>query len=209
MESANFLIGLLVFNLNVFTIAENVEWNAFFGSYHPFMVMRESRVFNVKIEGLNKKELIESAASIQIVSDSNILEVSKEIGLDEIEGSGNWNGTFEAKVFYIGRVNIFVEIHRENHDVEKSINKITLNTIRKPTLNSDYIETFHVYKFGFYMFLRLLCGTAIDWTHVWRIIRKPVSPGISAFCYFILTPMVSHQKLWLLNFRSIKLFSFR
>lgn len=185
-------IGFLVFNLNRFAIAKTADWEVFFESYHPFMVMGETRVFNFKIENLNKTDLIESEAKIQVVSDSNILKVSKRISLDEIENN-YWNGSFEAKVFYIGRVNIFVEIYRKNNEKERSTSKVTLTTLRKPTLKSDYIEAYHVYEFAFYILLRVLCGSVINWHSILKIIQRPVSPGISAFCYFILTPLVSRM----------------
>lgn len=185
-------ISLLLTQLNEFSNAADTGWNAVFGTYHPFLEMGKPKTINVKIINLNKTELIESAAKIHVVSDSNVVDVTSQISLDEIK-ENTWNGSFSVSAIFIGRAKIFVEIRRKHYEpkIERSANNINLKAFRNAVLQSNYAEFYEYFEFVFYLILRLLCGIAINWRNLWSTLRQPIAPGISVICNFIVCPLVS------------------
>lgn len=190
--SWNISILLFLINLNGFSYAKDANWNAIFGTYHPYLETCKPKTFNVKIVNLNKTELIESQAKIEVVSDSNLVYVSSTIPLDEIK-KNSWNGTFLATAIFIGRANLFVEIHRANGEpkTERSTTRMSLKTFRNGVLKSDYAEFYENFEFAFYLVLRLLCGIAINWKKFYKTIRKPIALPVSVVVQFIICPLVS------------------
>lgn len=187
-------------NLNGFSYAKDVGWNAIFGTYHPYLEMLKPRRFNLKLVNLNQSELIESEAEIRIVSDSNVVIAASTIPLDEIK-ENSWNGTFLVTAIYIGRANLFVAIHRAKGEpkIERSTSRITLKTFRNGILKSDYAEFYEYFEFGFYLILRLLCGIAINWKSFYKAMRKPIAIPVSVVMQFIVCPLVSYKMCFLLT----------
>lgn len=196
MISSKFLwhisLLLLLTQLNKCSCATDAGWNALFGPFHPFLEMGKPKNINLKIINLNKTELIASKAEINVVSDSNVVDVASEISFDDIKNN-TWNGTFTVSAIFIGRAKIFVEIRRKLNEpkIEQSARSINLKAFRTAVVQSKYAEFYENFEFVFYLTLRLLCGIAINWRNLWDILRRPIGPGISVFCNFVVCPLVS------------------
>lgn len=193
------LIYLSKFSIATTNIIQNVTWDVSFGSwypymakYHPYMRMDHSQIFALQFVHLNKTELIESNATIQAVSDSQVLGIRSEISLEDINDEGGLNVSFVAFAIFFGRANVFVEITRPNNDkIEQSPNKMTMKIVRIRPLKLK-LETFYeLYETSFYTISTLLCGMVIDWKEIAAILRKPIAPGISMICNFVFVPLVS------------------
>lgn len=191
----------LVFSifLSQSSLAQNVTWEVCFGEwypymskYHPYMKMNFGQRFEMQFVNLNKTELIESNATIRVVSDSKVLGVGTDISLRGIDKNGRLNASFHADAIFFGRANVFVEIIRGNSDskVERSFNQMVLTVVRSKDFKSKFEEWFEYYDYSFYTVLRVLCGMAIDYKKVAEIIQKPIAPAISVVCNFILIPLV-------------------
>lgn len=100
----------VLLNLNAFSIAEN-DKSVLFGINNPYVKMNQINEFDLKVVNLNKADIIESNVKIRIVSDSNILEVSKVIPIDQIDG-GSCYGNFTAVAVHIGCANVHLEMDR-------------------------------------------------------------------------------------------------
>lgn len=192
-------IGLVFIFLSKFSCSQNISWDVSFGDwypymakYHPYMKVNYGQRYEIQFIHLNKTELIESNATIEVVSDTPVLGIWSDISIDGIDKTGKLNASFVANAIFFGRANVFVEItHRKNESkIERSFNKMVMTIVRARNYKSTFEEFYEYYEFSFYTILRLLCGMAIDWRKVASILRKPNALGISVVCNFVFIPLV-------------------
>lgn len=189
------LNSLLIQSLNVDNTNNRSNWGAIFDKYVPPMLMGESKELKLNLHHLNKKELTEANALIHVVSDSAILRVYKLIPLNEIK-ENEWNGKFSVEAVFIGLANVYAEIIRRNESgvvSEKSDNHLTINVMRNPIPEWQYIEIYNIFDNTLYIAIRILFGCVLDYRKVGAIIRYPIGLGISIFSNFLLTPLVSRH----------------
>lgn len=142
---------------------------------------------NLTIKNLNKTELEEHSATIRVISDSDLLSVSKEIPLNEIQDNGSWNGSFDVGAIFIGKSELYVEISRKDEKPEQS-DKLPVIIVRPERL----IDTIFIISVATLVsILYINFGAALDLGKVKGVLRRPVGPAIAFFCHFIFLPLVS------------------
>lgn len=141
---------------------------------------------NLTITSLNKPELEEHNATIRVISDGNILSVSKEIPLNEIQDNGTWNGSFDIEAIFIGKSYLYVEISKK--DAKEKSDKLPVIIVRPERL----IDTIFIISVATLVsILYINFGAALDLGKVKGVLRRPVGPAIAFFCHFIFLPLVS------------------
>lgn len=133
--------------------------------------MEQSESINLTISNLNQTELIESKAEIRVVSDADILHVANNISLNDINND-KWTGVIKVDAIFIGKVNLFVEIIRDQDEskIEKS-DGLSVIIVRKDRI----IDTvFIVSVASLVSILYINFGAALDLRKVKNSIRKPI-----------------------------------
>lgn len=133
--------------------------------------MEQSESINLTISNLNQTELIESKAEIRVVSDADILHVANNISLNDIIND-KWTGVIKVDAIFIGKVNLFVEIIRDQDEskIEKS-DGLSVIIVRKDRI----IDTvFIVSVASLVSILYINFGAALDLRKVKNSIRKPI-----------------------------------
>lgn len=154
------------------------------------MHMDTATHINLTIANLNKTELAEHSATIRVISDGELLSVSKEIPLNEIQDNGIWSGSFDVQAIFIGKSELFVEISRKGKDPEQS-DKLPVIIVRPERL----IDTIFIISVATLVsILYINFGAALDLGKVKGVLRRPVGPAIAFFCHFIFLPLVSGVK---------------
>lgn len=199
MKTKLIKISLVFIFLNKFSRAQNISWDVSIGDwypymakYHPYMKMNYGQRYEMQFVNLNKTELIESNATIQVVSDTPVFGIWCDISIDGIDKTGRLNASFVADAIFFGRANVFIEItYRKNEiRIERSPKKMVMTIVRARNYKSTFEEFYELYETSFYTILRLLCGMAIDSRKMTAILRKPIAPGISLVCNFVFIPLV-------------------
>lgn len=148
--------------------------------------MDQMKNITLILSDLDKQDLKGSNATIRLISDSDILHVQKEISVDEIADSGEWNGSIEVGAVFIGKANLYVEIHR-GEDVLTS-DKLLVIIVRKTRI----IDTVFIVSVATLVsILYINFGAALDLRKVKNSLRKPIGPAIAFFCHFVFLPVVS------------------
>lgn len=187
MSAVYFLVILLLF-LSTFTCTM-IRWEVKFENETCSIPMGDSKNISVIIVHLNKTDLIASNATIRIVGDRNILNVSKIIPINEINGD-KWNGFFEVEAIFIGSANVFVEIMTEN-TVERSSQQMQINVKLKHIVNGVFVQVFNICVIVFYFIMQVHFGVVLDLNKVKSIVRKPLRPFAAFVCNYTLIPLVS------------------
>lgn len=141
---------------------------------------------NLAINNLNKTELEENSATIRVISDSELLLVSRQIPLNEID-NGRWNGSVDIEAVFIGKSNLHVEITRKNLEAEQS-QKLQVVIIRPERL-IDMIFIISVAALVSILYINF--GAALDLGKVKSVLRRPIGPAIAFCCHFVFLPLVS------------------
>lgn len=148
--------------------------------------MDQMKNITLTLSDLVKQDLKAANATIHLISDSDILHVQKEILVDDLSDSGEWNGSIEVDAVFIGKTNLYVEIHR-GEDVSTS-DKLLVIIVRKTRI----IDTvFIVSVASLVSILYINFGAALDLRKVKNSLRKPIGPAIAFFCHFVFLPVVS------------------
>lgn len=181
-----FVISLL--NWNFFAYAENeVHWTVEFDQIH-IIYMGRLKNFNFTINNLNKTELIESVATIKLVSSNpEIVHVSKIVPLDEIN-EDSWRGTSTVQPVSLGSANISVQITRHS-EIEVSSEKMTIIVDRKPIFDPASRYFLHVNRI-FDISLSFIFGTALNVKNLKNMIKTPFGAVFSFLLNFTLLPLV-------------------
>ena len=151
------------------------------------MHMGTATHINLTIKNLNKTELEEHSATIRVISDSDLLSVSKEIPLNEIQDNGTWSGAFDIEAIFIGKSYLYVEISRKDAKPEQSDKLLVI--IVRPERVIDTIFIISVATLVSILYINF--GAALDLGKVKGVLRRPVGPAIAFFCHFIFLPLVS------------------
>lgn len=145
---------------------------------------------NVTLNGLDGVHLIkDEEATISIVSDSDILKVSKQIDLDEIT-DGSWTGEFNITGVFLGKSRIFAEIVSKHGDMELSNQTLTVVILRK---EKRIDRIFNLSVAALVTILYINFGAALDLGKVKEILVRPIGPLIAFGCKFLFMPLVSES----------------
>ncbi|XP_031639534.1 sodium/bile acid cotransporter 5-like [Contarinia nasturtii] len=189
-------ILLLTSNCSTYTKNEKNEsiWKVNSENMTYSMYMGESKNISVTLTHLNRTELMESKASIMIISDSNILKVSRTVPLNEID-LDEWSGVFSADAIFIGSANVFVMISRRENiglKIEESSQRIRINISCKSMLGEMFMQYFDKCVLIFYFIMYVNFGILLELSKVKDTVRKPLKPCVAFICNFIFTPMASY-----------------
>ncbi|XP_031623027.1 ileal sodium/bile acid cotransporter-like isoform X2 [Contarinia nasturtii] len=154
------------------------------------MHMDASNFINLTITNLNVTELKNKDAKIRIVSTADLLQVSKEIPLNEIN-EGVWKGSFEIFASFIGKANIYVEIvkHSDGANVTEQSKKLLVVIVRP----ERWIDTLFIISVATLVsMLYINFGAALDLRKVSGVLKKPIGPAIAFCCHFLFLPLSSY-----------------
>lgn len=180
-------VGLVVQNgssTNV-SAATTPKWSAIFNPENITVHMHHSQTINLTLYDLDEDDLIKNNASIRLVSDSDILEVSRRIPLHEIV-KGEWWGSFNVSAVFLGnaRVRVIIEV---NGTIVSSHESLPVIIIREERL-IDKLFTISVAALVSILYINF--GAALDLTKVKEILVRPIGPAIAFFCQFMFLPLV-------------------
>lgn len=198
-----YVILFIVTTATVQIHADNdVKWTTRFEPNNFTLHMHDTRSVNVTLTGLNLSDLIETNATIKIVSNNDILEVSRQIPLNEIK-DGQWSGQFNVSATFLGQAKVFVHIIR-NGNVNQSPESLDVIIIREERL-IDTLFTISVATLVSILYINF--GAALDLRKVRAAFVRPIGPSIALFCHFLLLPVV-RLSLWNFRWREIIFFFF-
>lgn len=187
------LYSLLVFLIVVgihsrFSYAnDDVTWKVDFEPKNiTEMHMNSNIVINVTLSNLNKSELKDSNATINIQSDSPIFSGSKVILADDINDDDTWLGSVSFHAEFIGKANIYVSIQSKDRE-EHSLTQLPVIIIREERLID---KLFIISVASLVSILYINFGAALDLKKVKAAIVRPIGPAIAFFCHFIFLPLV-------------------
>lgn len=166
--------------------AKSPKWSAIFNPENITVHMHQSQTINLTLYDLDKIDLIKNNASIRVVSDSDILEVSRRIPLLEII-KGEWWGSFNVSAVFLGnaRVRVIIEV---NETTLWSHESLPVIIIREDRL-IDKLFTISVAALVSILYINF--GAALDLSKVKEILVRPIGPAIACFCQFLFLPLVS------------------
>lgn len=188
------LYSLLVFLIVVgihsrFSYAnDDVTWKVDFEPKNiTELHMNSNIVINVTLSNLNKSELKDSNATINIQSDSSIFSGSKVILANEINDDGTWLGSISFYAEFIGKANVYVSIQLKDRE-EHSLTQLPVIIIREERLID---KLFIISVASLVSILYINFGAALDLKKVKAAIVRPIGPAIAFFCHFIFLPLVN------------------
>lgn len=166
--------------------AKSPKWTAYFRPENVTVHMHDSQTINLTLFDLDTDNLIKENASIRLVSDSDILQVSRQIPLLEIQ-DGDWHGSFNVSAVFLGnaRVHVIIEM---NGTMVRSRESLPVIIIREERL-IDKLFTISVATLVSILYINF--GAALDLTKVKDILARPIGPAIAFFCQFMFLPLVS------------------
>lgn len=149
--------------------------------------MNSNIVIKVTLSNLNKTELKDSNATINIQSDSSIFSGSRVISANEINDDGTWAGNVSFHAEFIGKANVFVSIQLKDRK-EHSLTQLSVIIIREERLID---KLFIISVASLVSILYINFGAALDLKKVKAAIVRPIGPAIAFFCHFIFLPLVN------------------
>lgn len=162
------------------------QWIASFEPQNTTVHMNTVESIRLSLSGLDTDNLIKNNATVQVVSDADILQVSHSIPLKEIV-NGRWSGTFNISAVFLGNANVFVDIV-SNGATDRSAQSLSVIIIREERL----VDTLFVVSVASLVsILYINFGAALDVNKVKLVLRKPIGPAIAFFCHFFFLPVVS------------------
>lgn len=164
------------------------EWTCLFVPKKFTVHMLDTRIVNLTLTGLNLADLIATNATIKIVSDNDILQVERQIPLNEIH-DGQWSGQFNVSATFLGRAQVFVHIVRREN-VIKSKESLAVIIIREERL-IDTLFTISVASLVSILYINF--GAALDMQKVRAAFVRPIGPSIALFCHFLILPVVRRR----------------
>lgn len=185
------LIQSVVLLLIAIQYTQASEWKVNFENESYTMYMGESKKFFLSIKNLNKIELLESNATIRLLSLKNILRVTTEIPVVDIEDD-EWTGSFNVDALFIGKSSIYVEVQNNQSAVENSSQQMIISIKHKGISNELFLKCFNIIASVFYFVMYVNTGIVLDLKQVKSIIRNPWRPFIALTCNFIITPLVRY-----------------
>ncbi|XP_055299002.1 ileal sodium/bile acid cotransporter-like [Sitodiplosis mosellana] len=170
---------------------DDFTWEAHFENTTCSIYMGDLKNISLTIANLNKADLIESNATIRVVSDSNILRVTQIIPLNEIDGD-KWNGFFRINAIFIGHANVLVKVVRENKQVQRSTQQIRIDIRHKSILGTVFMKYFNICVLVFYFVMYINFGVVLELSKVKTVVRKPLRPCVAFICNFIFSPLAGY-----------------
>lgn len=166
--------------------AKSPKWTAFFRPENITVHMHHDQAVNLTLFDLDTTDLIEKNATIRLVSDSDILQVSRQIPLIEIQ-DGEWSGSFNVSAVFLGNARVHVIIETDG-SVIQSHESLPVIIIREERV-IDKLFTVSVAMLVSILYINF--GAALDLTKVRGILARPIGPAIAFFCQFMFLPLVS------------------
>lgn len=166
--------------------AKSPKWTAIFKPENITVHMHHWQTVNLTLYDLDTDDLIKNNTSIRLVSDTDILQVSRQIPLVEIE-NGEWWGSFNVSAVFLGnaRVHVIIEVNGTKVWSHESLPVII---IREERL-IDKLFTISVATLVSILYINF--GAALDLGKVKEILVRPIGPAIACFCQFLFMPLVS------------------
>lgn len=162
------------------------KWMAIFQPEQITVHMHHTQAVNLTLFDLDTDDLIANNASITLVSNSDILQVSRQIPLLEIQ-DGDWRGTFNISAIFLGNAEVRVIIEMNGTTVW-SHESLPVIIIREERF-IDQLFTISVATLVSILYINF--GAALDLTKVKEILVRPIGPAIAFFCQFMFLPLVS------------------
>lgn len=192
INSTLLLFGAILFVQSALVTA----WTAHFEPKQNITVhMHETTEINITINGLDAVELIRvhPNASLRIISDSEILQVSKSNLIDDII-DGTYMGEFNITGIFLGSAKIGVAIFKEDENIEVSNQTLAVVIIREERL-IDKLFTISVAALVSILYINF--GAALDLSKVKEILVRPIGPLIAFVCQFLFMPLVGYSRFYL------------
>lgn len=167
---------------------DDVTWNVDFEPNNiTGLHMNTDTIVNVILSNLDKVKLKNSNATINIRSDSDILQALKVISADNINNDGTWEGNVSLHAIFIGMANVYVSIQLKDRE-EHSLTQLPVVIIREERLID---KLFIISVASLVSILYINFGAALDLKKVKAAIVRPIGPAIAFFCHFIFLPVVN------------------
>lgn len=162
-------------------------WVTEFEPKNVTLHMHDVRSINLTLTQLNVPELIATNATIRVVSDKDILEVTRLIPLHEIQ-NGQWRGQFNVSGTFLGRAQAYVEITWRAGNVSRSTETFPVVIIREERF-IDKMFTISVASLVSILYINF--GAALDMRKVRAAFVRPIGPVIALLCHYLVLPVVS------------------
>lgn len=178
------LFAQISFAFIAVTAADDIKWKVEFEPNTTTVHMNGWKNINVTLSELNTIENLTNA-TISVISNADILQVSKEIPINEIK-NGRWSGQVRIDAVFIGNASVFVEIEHKGK-TNRSRNSLPVVIIREERVID---KIFVVSVIALVSILYINFGAALDLQKVKGVLMRPIGPGIAFFCHFIFLPLV-------------------
>lgn len=185
--AAAFRNYVLVVCCVLFTLANlSAAWDVNFGPNltNTTVHMHQTQTLIVTFTGLNGTKFVNANVSLE-TSDSNILETSNALVLDDIS-DGTWTGAFNLSAKFLGTTKIHAKIIQDGQ-TERSNQTLTVIIIREERL-IDRIFTISVVALVSILYINF--GAALDFEKVKQILVQPFNLLLAFVCKFLLMPLV-------------------
>lgn len=160
-------------------------WEANFEPNSTIVHMSESQTINLTLSGLNGVELIQNKAILRVISESEILTVSSQLNLDDID-NGVYTGQFNISGTFLGTTKVYVNITDAGVS-ERSNQTLSVVILREERL-IDRVFTASIVILVSILYINF--GAALDLGKVKEILVRPIGPLIAFVCQFLFMPLV-------------------
>lgn len=160
-------------------------WDANFEPRTITVHMYDTQTINLTLTGLDGVELIQNGATVDVLAESEILTVSSELKIDDVD-DGNFTGQFNVSGIFLGTTKIYVNITDKGIS-QRSNQTLNVIIIRKERL-IDRIFTASIVALVSILYINF--GAALDLGKVKEILVRPIGPLIAFVCQFLFMPLV-------------------
>lgn len=161
-------------------------WEAHFEPNSTTLHMSGLQTINITLTGLNGVELIQNKAILSVSSESEILAVSSQLSLDDID-NGAYHGQFNISGIFLGTTKVYANI-TEKGILQRSNETLNVVIVREERL-IDRIFTASIIALVSILYINF--GAALDLGKVKEILVRPIGPLIAFVCQFLFMPLVS------------------
>lgn len=174
-------------------LSTSKAWEANFEPNSTTLHMLGFKTINLTLTGLHGVDLIQNKAILSVSSESEILTVSSQLNLDDID-NGAYTGQFNISGNFLGTTKVYVNI-TEKGVSERSNQTLNVVIIREERL-IDRIFTASIIALVSILYINF--GAALDLGKVKEILVRPIGPLIAFVCQFLFMPLVIVLKIFIL-----------
>lgn len=165
----------------------SIAWETHFSPNSTTIQMNKLESVNLKLTNLNTIEIIQKNAELFLISDSEILSVTKQIvDFDKIVNN-TWTGPINITGEFLGLAKVYAQIKIDGK-VEKSNQSLSVIIIREER-PIDRLFTISVVVLVAILYINF--GAALDLGKVKEILVRPIGPLIAFVCQFLFMPLVT------------------